>query len=480
LTPSATSNNGSVIITDPNFHTGSNNAMTLSFKLTADQPINTYGTGGGDGLSYSFADDISNTGNQNGSGSKLRLVFDAADNTTNLAGIYIVYGNTSGVSATAVTPTAASTVAYAANTASWKLGTDVPVVFTIDVSGKASLTVGTATIFTNVQMPAAYMSANTSTWKQAFSASTGGDALRHAISNVTITAPTSQFALVAANQTPATWQSGGTFTGIQPGTYDVWMSSNGTTSCAKKIETVEIENLNPLVELGNDTVICQGESLVLDAGNAGATYVWSGSLLTTQTRTVTQAGVYVVSVTNSDGCMGVGSITIGVNNTPTANSSLYVVNNMPTYTFTVLNPQNVDSYTWNFGDGSAALTNAPATVSHTYTVAGPYAVTVTLTNECGSETVIQTIVVTSTAGIEENGIEGLSLYPNPASDKVTITVPETTDASATVYSAAGTLVATVGRLDAQTELSVQGWNPGVYFVRIQSENKASTIKLVIQ
>ncbi|WP_343748804.1 T9SS type A sorting domain-containing protein [Fluviicola sp.] len=480
LTPSATSNNGSVIITDPNFHTGSNNAMTLSFKLTADQPINTYGTGGADGLSYSFADDISNTGNQNGSGSKLRLVFDAADNSPNIAGIYLVYGNTSGVSGTAVTPTAASTVAYAANTASWKLGTDVPVVLTIDVSGKASLTVGGTAIFTNVQMPAAYMSANTSTWKQAFSASTGGDALRHAISNVTVTAPTSQFALVAANQTPATWQSGGTFTGIQPGTYDVWMSSNGTTSCAKKIKTIEVENLNPLVLLGNDTTICEGQSLVLNAGNAGSTYVWSNSQVTTQTRTVTQAGAYVVYVTNASGCVGIGSINVGVNDVPSANSALYVQNNMPTYTFTVLNPQNVDSYSWNFGDGSAVLTNAPATVSHTYTVAGPYAVTVTLTNECGSETVIQTIVVTSTAGIEENGIEGLSLYPNPASDKVTITIPETTDASATVYSAAGALVTTVGKLDTQTELSVQDWNPGVYFVRIQSADKASTIKLVIQ
>ncbi|MDR0802057.1 T9SS type A sorting domain-containing protein [Fluviicola sp.] len=480
LTPSATGSNGSIIITDPNFHPGTNNAMTLSFKMTADQPINVYGTGGADGISYSFADDISNSGNQDGSGSKLRLIFDAADNSPNITGIYLVYGNTGGVSGTAVTPTTPSTIYYSSNAASWKLGVDVQVVFTIDVFGKAGLTVGGATIFSNVQMPAAYMTANTATWKHVFSASTGGDALRQAISNVTVTAPVSWFALIPSGQTPSTWQLGRVFTNIQPGIYDVWMSSNSTTSCAKKIKTIEIKNLNPLVVLGNDTTICQGESLVLDAGNVGSTYVWSNSQITTQTRTVTQPGAYVVYVTNTSGCVGIGSVNVSVNNIPSANSALYVQNNTPTYTFTVLNPQNVDSYSWNFGDGSAVLVNAPSTVSHTYTVPGPYMVTATLTNGCGTQTVIQTIVVTGTAGIEENGIQGLSLYPNPASDKVTIAIPETTDASATVYSVDGTLVATIGKLDAQTELSVRGWNPGIYFVRVQSESKTSTIKLVIQ
>lgn len=480
LTPSATGiSNASVVINDPNFHTGTNNAMTLSFKMTADQPINTWGTGGADGITYSFAGDIANNGNQNGSGSNLRLVFDAAGNNPNAVGIYLVYGNTGGVGVSSVAPTASSTLYYVNNTSAWKLKTDVQVVLTIDIAGKASLTLDGVTIFSGVQMPAAYMNANTTGWKHAFSAATGGDALRQAISDVTITATNINFTLVPENQSPATWQTGGTFTGIQPGTYDVWMSKDGSLSCAKMIETIEIENLNPLVLLGNDTTICEGESVVLDAGNPGSSYVWSNSQLTTQTRTVTQAGHYVVNVTNTDGCVGIGSINIAVNDIPTASSSMYVVNNMPEYTFTVLNPQDADSYSWDFGDGTS-LTNAPSTASHTYTAAGPYMVTATLTNECGSQTVIHTIVVTSTAGIEENGIEGLSVYPNPASDKVTIVIPETSDASAVVYSSTGILVAGVEKLAAQTELSVREWTAGVYFVRVQSESKTSTIKLVIQ
>ncbi|MNY16750.1 PKD domain protein [compost metagenome] len=185
-----------------------------------------------------------------------------------------------------------------------------------------------------------------------------------------------------------------------------------------------------------------------------------------------------MNVTAANGCVGVGSINVGVAGAPTA-STIYVQNNMPTYTFTILNAQNVNEYSWSFGDGTT-LTNAPATVSHTYLTAGPKMVTVTLTNDCGTEEVIQTVVVTSTASLETNEIEGLSIYPNPATDKLNIALPNAMNASAIVYSSTGSVIASITNLDAQTELSVQNWNPGVYFVRVQNDDQTSTIKLVIQ
>ena len=477
LTPSAAGNTGSAIIPNTGVALGPNNSFKMKFQLTADQALNIFGTGGGDGLTYSFADDVANNGNQNGSGTKFRLVFDAADNTTNLAGIYLVYGNTGAINGTSVNPTAPSTIHYVNNVAGWKTKTDVDVDFMIDDNGKATLKLDGAVIFSDIQMPAAYMTANTTTWKHAFSASTGGDALRQAISDLTISTSSCQFALVPHATTPSIWSESQVFTGIQPGQYDVWLSSNGSSSCAKMVQTVEVVNTNPLVELGNDTTICEGESLILDAGNAGASYVWSASQLTTQTREVTQTGLYVVNVTAPNGCVGVGSIQVDVAGAPTA-SVIYVENNMPTYTFTVLNPQNVDQYSWDFGDGTT-VANAPGTMTHTYTTAGPRMVSVTLTNACGTETVVATIVVTSTASLETNEVAGLNLYPNPATDRVVISLPEA-GASASVYSATGALITTLTELDAQNELSVQGWDAGVYYVRVQSNEQSSTIKLIVQ
>jgi len=441
--------------------------------MTADQPINTFGTGGADGISYSFGNDVGTAGNQNGTGSKLRLSFDANDNSPNIAGIYLGYNVTGTLS-----PAGAGTLIHVPNIALWKIKQDVPVVLAIDANGKAKLTVDGTLVFENVQMPAAYMTANTAGWKHVFGAATGGDAMRQAINDVVITAPSLEFALVNQNTAPTTWQANGSFTNVQPGTYDVWISSNGSTACAKKIETVEMVNTNPLVELGNDTTICEGESLLLDAGNAGASYVWSNSQITTQTLTVNDAGSYVAYVTAANGCVGVGTIVVDVLDNPTA-SSIYVVNNMPTYTFTILNPQNANQYSWDFGDGST-IANAPGTVSHTYLTAGPRQVSVTLTNECGTETVVTTIVVTSTAGIATNAIEGLSVYPNPANEFVTVQLPGATQATGSVFNTTGSLVKTIDSFTAKTEVSVGDFTPGVYFLHIQSEEKTSIIKLVVE
>ncbi len=471
LTPSATSMNGSVTINDPAFHTGLNNAMTVSFKMTADLPVGPFGTGGADGISYSFGNDVGTAGNQNGTGSKLRLSFDAADNSPNIAGIYLGYNVTGTLS-----PAGAGTLVHVGNIALWKIRQDVPVVLTIDPNGKASLTVDGTLVFQNIQMPAAYMTANTTGWKHVFGAATGGDGMRQAIKDVLITAPSLDFALVNENAAPTGWQSASVFTNIQPGTYDVWISSNGSTSCAKLIETVEIVNTNPLVLLGNDTTICEGETITLDAGNAGASYVWSNSQITTQTRVVTQAGPYVVNVTAANGCVGVGSINVDVLDAPTA-STIFVVNNMPTYTFTILNPQNANQYSWDFGDGTT-IANAPGTVSHTYLTAGPRQVSVTLTNECGTETVITTIVVSSTADVATNTIEGLNVYPNPASERVVVELP--TSGTGSVFNTTGSLVTTIDSFTAKTEVSVSDWTPGVYFLHIQSEEKTSIIKLVVE
>ena len=64
----------------------------------------------------------------------------------------------------------------------------------------------------------------------------------------------------------------------------------------------------PVVDLGNDTVINQGDTLVLDAGNPGSEYRWSTGD-TTQTITVTTTGYYSVSVKND---CGTGSDTLFV------------------------------------------------------------------------------------------------------------------------------------------------------------------------
>ncbi len=53
----------------------------------------------------------------------------------------------------------------------------------------------------------------------------------------------------------------------------------------------------PDVNLGNDTTLMEGQSLVLDAGNPGCSYIWSNGA-NTQTITVNQSGNYWVEASN--------------------------------------------------------------------------------------------------------------------------------------------------------------------------------------
>ncbi|HPS84474.1 MAG TPA: T9SS type A sorting domain-containing protein, partial [Bacteroidales bacterium] len=72
----------------------------------------------------------------------------------------------------------------------------------------------------------------------------------------------------------------------------------------------------PLVWLGNDTTICADANVILDAGNPGATYLWSENAATGQTITVDSTGhglsTFDVSVTVNNGCEASDTISITI------------------------------------------------------------------------------------------------------------------------------------------------------------------------
>ena len=91
----------------------------------------------------------------------------------------------------------------------------------------------------------------------------------------------------------------------QEGIYWVTVNYNGCTA----IDSINITlNPSPSVELGNDTAICKGEIINLDAGNPGATYLWQDNS-ENQILSATEDGIYWVTVSNN-GCTAIDSISI--------------------------------------------------------------------------------------------------------------------------------------------------------------------------
>ena len=153
------------------------------------------------------------------------------------------------------------------------------------------------------------------------------------------------------------------------GNYNVQLILYYTGGGTDTLTNSVIINTTPDVNLGNDTLLCSGGSLTLDAGNAGLTYQWSNGS-NTQSITVSLTGNYSVTVTNGN-CSDVDSINVTIGSSGTLNlgndTTLCLGQSI------ILNAQNPGStYAWSTGANTQTIN-----VSNT----GLYSVTVT--NLCG-------------------------------------------------------------------------------------------------
>ncbi|NSL86644.1 gliding motility-associated C-terminal domain-containing protein [Chitinophaga sp. Mgbs1] len=93
--------------------------------------------------------------------------------------------------------------------------------------------------------------------------------------------------------------------------------TDGKTGCSSDTMTYKLNYIQqPMVNLGKDTTICGGNSLVLDAGATNFAYTirWSTGE-TTQRIKITEAGTYWVSVSNGQ-CITTDTIKVGLIPTP--------------------------------------------------------------------------------------------------------------------------------------------------------------------
>ena len=67
-------------------------------------------------------------------------------------------------------------------------------------------------------------------------------------------------------------------------------------------------NTSPTVDLGTDTILCNGTSIDLDAGS-GFTYLWNDAT-TNQTLTASATGDYIVTITDGNGCTDSDTINV--------------------------------------------------------------------------------------------------------------------------------------------------------------------------
>jgi gliding motility-associated-like protein len=209
--------------------------------------------------------------------------------------------------------------------------------------------------------------------------------------------------LTASGATSYTWSAGATSTGtatasvspVVTTTYTVTGTSAGCTSTAVATVTV---NSSLTVTAGTNATICAGNTASLTAtassGTGGPyTYVWSPTV--PASGIVSPAATTTYTVTATDGCSpgATATVTITVFPFPVASFSPDATSGCApvcvnfTDASTISLGGTINTWNWNFGDGS---TDNSANPHHCYSTDGAYPVTLTVTTSDGcSDSIVQ-------------------------------------------------------------------------------------------
>ena len=254
-----------------------------------------------------------------------------------------------------------------------------------------------------------------------------------------------------------------TITGVTAGTYDVTITdANGCTDTASVTITEPVALVASAI--ANNNVSCNGGSdgsatASATGGTAPYTYLWSNSATTASITGVT-AGTYDVTITDANGCTDTASVTI---TEPVAIDTSVTTDNSPTFTANASGA----TYQWINCDIDQPIIGETGQ-SFTATENGSYAVDITI-NGCTERSAC--IEVNSLSISDNSNDPTFSIYPNPTSDLITITVPVN---KVVIYNLAGKKV----KEEISRTFSVKELPAGVYFLNIESEEGIAIRKLV--
>lgn len=165
-----------------------------------------------------------------------------------------------------------------------------------------------------------------------------------------------------------------------------------------KTQTIFVDTRAIPVNLGNDTIICYGTPITLDAGSLASHYTWNTGD-TTRTISVKEAGLYTVHVSRNN-CLGWNSIQVQTIfplapafSSDITSKCLPVTVHFADNTQIVCGAAPLTRWAWDFGDGDTAQQQNP---THVYHTAGPFTVKMAVYDSLGiADTISKNITITT-------------------------------------------------------------------------------------
>ncbi len=205
------------------------------------------------------------------------------------------------------------------------------------------------------------------------------------------------------------WQNNSTsatYTASSTGTYWAHVTVSGCTLSDTIVVTV---GATGSLNLGNDTTICSGNTVILNATTAGATYLWHDNS-TNATYTASSSGTYWARVTTGS-CVSSDTILVTVNTPPaqsfTVNPTSVCAGQQVAVTYTG-GSNAAASYTWNFNGATINSGTGQGPYQISWSNAGTMNVTLDVVdNGCTTPQVVHTVTVN--ANVTANAVPDVTV-----------------------------------------------------------------------
>lgn len=251
----------------------------------------------------------------------------------------------------------------------------------------------------------------------------------------------------------------------------------GGLSCPIEVD-IDVTQLS----IGNDTTICDGGTATFSSGLGYSSISWNGNNTNQTVFSTTSTGPVIFEGVDLNGCTL--RDTVIVSSVPGPDASFTYVPIGLSVDFVDATSAGLAPYTyhWEFGDGTNANTG---NATHTYPAPGNYHVCLTVTDARGCEDEYCDAILVGGAGIEDAIGGRVSLYPNPAQDRVTVdlSLSRSEDVTIKVLGLQGQVLRTELRpafSSGQVELNLSDLAAGIYLVQVSTPRGAVMRRLVLE
>lgn len=253
------------------------------------------------------------------------------------------------------------------------------------------------------------------------------------------------------------------------------------SSSTKFDSIVFVSSAKPIFNLGNDTSLCVGDSIILDAGGSANEYLWSNNKTGKTIKILSSdlvTGDNFINVKTSEGnCYVSDTIKINVRPLPSADfTTSQTLGNLSANASVA----GASSYEWDFGDGATA---SGLSVTHTYTENGTYDVSLKVKSFDGCEnSLTKSVVISGIVGISKQQFSEFILYPNPSSGTIIIEPSLQTNYLLEVLDLQGRKLYSENIYQTETKklIDVSFLSNGIYLLVLNNKGNISYKKLILE